>query len=163
MAAIDIVLKLDDVGLFKRPRKHEITSQYQRACEVRDQFAHCMANALRHHYCVMPELCAHGHALLSCAHLHVDYKNFTGSGIPLTGQARRIIDARLRAIGTLVYREHSRWHMGSLPGDIHLPALQRISHFTGGARKPATANSRTRKASSGKKSGGGLLARLFGG
>lgn len=158
--AIDVVLKLDDVGLFKRPRKHEITSQYQRACEVRDQFATCMSNALRHHYCVMPELCAHGRDLLSCAHLHVDYAHFTGSGIPLTGKARRIIDARLRAIGTLVYREQSRWHMGSLPGDIHLPALQRISHFTGTRQAAAARKPATRKAPSGKS--GGLLAALFG-
>jgi hypothetical protein len=159
--AIDVVLKLDDIGLFKKRRKREIQSQYERAVEVRDQFAECMQNALRYrYYCVMPDLCARGNALLSCNHLLVDYANFTGHGIPLTGQARRIIDARLRAIGTLVYREQSMFPTGALAGDIHLPALNRISHFTGGARK-AGARSQTRKATSGK-SGGGLLGRLFG-
>lgn len=102
--AIDVVLRLDDIGLFKKPRGREVKSQYQRACEIRDQFAHCMRNALCGNGCVMPYLCAYGDSSLSCAHLTVDYANFTGKGIPLTRRSAALIDQRLRAIGTLVYR-----------------------------------------------------------
>jgi len=141
--AIDVYLRLDDIGLFKRVRKHERLSQYQRACEVRDAFAHCMTNALRHNYCVMPELCAQGQAVLDCAHLTVDYANFTGHGIPLTKHAAAKIDARLRAIGTLVYREQNRV-FGALPGDIHLPALARISSFPAQKSRARAATSKDR-------------------
>jgi hypothetical protein len=159
--AIDVYLKLDDVGLFKKPRKHEVMSQYQRAGEVRDQFAECMSNALRHRHCVMPELCAYGHDPLSCVHLHVDYANFSGSGIPLTGKARKVIDARLRAIGTLVFREHADV-TGPLPGDIHVPALARISAFTS-PRKSSGARASTRAtAREGRGAFGRLLGSIFG-
>lgn len=151
---INVYLMLADVGLFKKPRKHERLSQYARACEVRDQFAECMTNALRHKHCVMPQLCADGDAVLSCEHLHVDYSNFSGAGIPLTGKARRTIDARLRAIGTLVFRQQTGI-TGSLPGDIHVPALARCASFTG-----------QRKTSASKRAaadqGGGFFSRLFG-
>jgi hypothetical protein len=155
--AIDVYLRLDDVGLFKKPRPHEQLSQYQRAVQVRDQFATCMRNALRHHYCVMPELCAHGDAVLDCAHLTVDYSNFTGNGIPLTGRARTIIDARLRAIGTLVFRRQTGFR-GALPGDIHVPALSRISSFPGQRQRSGAAGAKPARASK----DGGLVGRFFG-
>jgi hypothetical protein len=156
--AIDVYLKLDDVGLFKKARKHEVMSQYQRACDVRDQFAVCMTNALRRHYCVMPELCAYGIELLSCAHLHVDYVNFSGNGIPLTGRSRKIIDERLRAIGTLVFRQQNSCP-GALPGDIHVPALKRISAFPT-TRKASGATAATRATTG--KAGDGFWGRLLG-
>jgi len=131
---VGIYLPLDDIGLFKKPRKHEAKSQYQRACEVRDAFAHCMQGALHSHYCCMPELCAMDDKSLSCAHLTVDYRNFTGSGTPLTGNARRLIDARLKAIGTLVARRTSTL-TGPLPGDIYIPELKRISTFPAHAKR----------------------------
>jgi hypothetical protein len=155
---IDVVLKLDDVGLFKKRRKHELLSQFERACQVRDQFAECMNNALRRRDCVMPEWCAHGHDPLLCAHLYVDYSNFSGSGIPLTGRARSVIDARLRAIGTLVFRQQTGWS-GPLAGDIHLPALARIAAFPS-KRKVAGKSTSVTKA---RGKNGGLLGRLVGG
>ena len=150
---IDVVLRLDDIGLFKKRRQHEQYSQYERACAVRDQFAECMHNALNGNGCVMPDLCANGDSSLHCAHLHVDYANFSGKGIPLTGRARSLIDARLRAIGTLVYRGQSGFSVipkGSLAGDVHVAALQRISSFTGrrkssGARAPVAKRAGSRK------------------
>jgi hypothetical protein len=125
--AIDVVLKLDDLGLFKRRRKHEQLSQHERACQVRDQFAQCMKNALRWRCCIMPEYCAHG-SDLACEHLIVDYSNFSGAGIRLTGSSQKLIDARLRAIGTLVFRRQTGFK-GPVAGDIHVPALARISTF----------------------------------
>lgn len=171
--SIDTELRLSDIGLFKKPRKHEEFSQYQRACQIRDRFAKCMNDALVSHACDLPDKCARGDDFLACAHLVVDYTNFTQrvnehgeriGGIPLTGLARKKIDARLRAIGTLVYRIESGYDgpIGSLPGDIYIPELDKISTFTGtrkatGARK---AKSRSRAAAS-KESG--LLGRLLGG
>jgi hypothetical protein len=154
---IDVYLRLDDVGLFKKPRKHEVMSQYQRACEVRDQFAECMSNALRHNCCIMPGLCAQGHAVLDCAHLRVDYSNFTGQGIPLTKHAAEKIDARLRAIGTLVFRKQTGF-TGPLPGDIHVPALARISAFPS-TRQPAAGRARSQTTAVKNR---GFMGRLFG-
>jgi hypothetical protein len=160
--AINVLLPLDDIGLFKTPRGSEIKSQFQRACEVRDQFAECMTNALADRfYCCMPDLCAKGREQLSCVHLTVDYQKFFDGGKPLTGKAREKIDARLRAIGTLVYRQQ----MGlgatdSLPGDVHVPALDRISAFP--ARRKATgARAATGAPATRKRSG--ALSRLIGG
>jgi len=158
--AIDVYLRLDDLPLFKKPRKHERLSQYQRACEVRDAFAHCMTNALQGVYCCMPEMCALGDKVLSCNHLHVDYSNFTGSGIPLTGRARTLIDARLRAVGTLVYRGQNLQNIGSLPGDIHLPALARIASFPAPRKARAPAGAPRKQPPTGKS--GGFFGRLFG-
>lgn len=162
--SIDVYLRLDDIGLFKKRRPHETLSQRERAEQIRDQFAHCMTAALRWQHCIMPNLCASGEDVLLCEHLHVDYSNFTQrvdgqGGIPLTGRARKLIDARLRAIGTQVYRkEYGIADSASLPGDIHMPALQKVSTFTG-TRKAA---SRPRAAAN-KESGflGRLLGSLF--
>ena len=172
--ALDVVLKLDDIGLFKQPRGRESKSQYQRACEIRDCFAHCMRNALNGNGCCMPELCAVGDPSLSCVHLTVDYANFTGAGIPLTRRAAELIDQRLRAIGTLVYRGgsvSSAHPLGTYPGDVHIAALSRIASFPGkkpgGSRPPA----KKRKRSSGQASSvrraaardnRGFFSRLFG-
>lgn len=158
---INTIIQLDDIGLFRKRRSHERMSQRERAEQIRDQFAHCMDNALTVvSYCCMPGLCASGDSSLSCAHLHVDYANFTGGGIPLTGRARTTFDARLRAIGTLVYKEQTGFSH-PMPGDIHIPSLQKIAHFTGGPRKTARpANSKPRRAAPAKKSG--WLSRLFG-
>jgi len=125
-------------------------------------------------YCVMPELCATGAACLECNHLVVDYSNFTGRGIKLPRRAATLIDERLRATGTLVYRNESwtAWPMGSLAGDVHLPALQRISSFPsqrngtqnkrGAKHPPASRSARTRvpKPATGKDPG--FFGRLFG-
>ena len=160
---IDVYINLDDIGLFRRARKHEGLSQYDRAKQVRDQFAHCMTNAMRcHAYCVMPELCANGVTDLRCLHLHVDYSNFTGRGIKLTRNAAKLIDERLRATGTLVYRNEAwdAWPLGSLAGDIHLPALARIASF------PAPRTARTLAGAAPKqpppRKRGGFFGRLFG-
>lgn len=173
--AIDVVLKLDDIGLFKNPRGRETQSQYQRACEIRDQFAHCMRNALNGNGCVMPQLCAYGDSSLSCVHLTVDYANFTGKGIPLTKRSASLIDQRLRAIGTLVYRggEVSSVHpLGTYRGDEHIAALSRISSFpgrrTGGVGSTAKKIKRSRlppsSASRGMRSNNSsFFSRLFGG
>lgn len=170
--AIDVVLRLDDIGLFKKPRRHESKSQYQRACEIRDQFAECMRNALNGNGCVMPELCACGDAMLSCVHLTVDYANFTGAGIPLTKRSAALIDQRLRAIGTLVYRGGATGNLGTYPGDVHIAALSRISSFqgtrNGGHRSTAkTAKRSSLPASSARAAvrgtNGGFFSRLFGG
>lgn len=172
--AIDVVLKLDDIGLFKQPRGRESKSQYQRACEIRDCFAHCMRNALNGNGCVMPDLCAHGDASLSCVHLTVDYANFTGKGIPLTRRSAALIDQRLRAIGTLVYRggEVSSGHpLGTYAGDVHIAALSRISSFQG--NRPGRSGSSAKKAkrtsvqaSSARRAAArdnrGFFSRLFG-
>lgn len=166
--AIDVVLKLDDVGLFKQPRGRESQSQYQRACEIRDCFAHCMRNALNGNGCVMPELCACGDPTLSCVHLTVDYANFTGAGIPLTKRSALLIDQRLRAIGTLVYRGgavSSAHPLGTYPGDVHIAALSRISSFQGTGRAAGSAKRKRVSASrpSAKKTKrSGLLAWMFG-
>lgn len=160
MTKINTIIPLDDIGLFRKRRAHEQMSQRERAEQIRGQFAHCMDNALNGTCCMMPYLCAHGASVLSCAHLHVDYANFTGGGIPLTGRARTTFDARLRAIGTLVYKADYP-HLGSMPGDVHLPALQKISQFTGGPRKTARpAKGKPRRAA--PKKSGGWLSRLFG-
>jgi len=170
MSEIDIRQKLKedewfpDVGMFRKARPHETQSQYERAMQIQQQFAHCMTRALRHRDCDMPSLCAHGNEVLLCAHLRVDYANFTQrvdgqGGIPLTGRARKTIDARLRAIGTLVYRdEYDFFAPGSLPGDIYVPQLQRINSFTG-TRKTSGAQASARTPA-GKD--GGLLGRLLG-
>lgn len=160
MTKINTIIQLDDMGLFKNPRKHEQLSQYQRAVLVRDGFAECMTNALNGRCCVLPGYCADGKAELSCIHLRVDYLKFVAGGIPLTKRTRALFDERLRAIGTLVYREQcgmSNAPLGVFPGDIHIPSLQRISQFTGTRRAPrkAAAPKRTKKS-------GGWLSRLFG-
>lgn len=156
------IIQLDDIGLFRRRRSHERYSQRERAEQIRDEFARCMDRARRHNDCVMPMLCAHGETELICNHLHVDYANFTGGGIPLTGRARTTFDARLRAIGTLVYKEQGGYTF-PMPGDVHVPALQKIAHFTGGPRKAAArpAKGKPRRGAPPKKSGG-WLSRLFG-
>lgn len=155
--AIDVYFKLDDIGLFKKPRKHEVMSQYQRAVNIQQQFAHCMLH-VRQNSCCMPDLCAHGIRILCCAHLHVDYSNFTGHGIPLTKHAAKKIDERLRAIGTLVYRDVTGVK-NSLPGDIHVPSLTRISSFPG-QRKGGGKRAATAKQSAPKQKG--FLAWFFG-
>ncbi|HTU58919.1 MAG TPA: hypothetical protein VMF89_10810, partial [Polyangiales bacterium] len=78
-----------------------------------------------------------------------------------------LIDQRLRAIGTLVYRGgtvSSGHPLGTYAGDVHIAALSRISSFQGtrraaGSAKRVSAGSRpvTKKA---KRSG--LLAWMFG-
>lgn len=156
MTKINTIIQLDDIGLFRKRRSHELYSQRERAEQIRDAFAHCMDNALNGTYCVMPDLCALGEPCLSCAHLHVDYANFTGRGIPLPMRARTKLDARLRAIGTLVYRQKESVY-GSLPGDIHIPSLQRISQFTG--TRGALLSAAPKRAA---KKSGGWLSRLFG-
>lgn len=138
--AIDVNIKLSDLGLFKKPRKNirgETMSQYERALQIRDAFAHCMSNAMNGTYCIMPDLCASGAAHLDCAHLTVDYSNFTGHGIPLPRREASIIDGRLRATGTLVYRHiYGSANGGTCPGDIHMPALAKKT-FPGQKRKAA--------------------------
>lgn len=155
-------IKLEDLPLFKNRRPHEMLSQYERACQIRDQFAECMQNALNGNRCIMPMLCAYGEAQLTCAHLFVDYANFTGGGIPLTGAARSRIDKRLRGLGTQIYRA-TNCVSGALPGDVHVASLQKIAHFTGGPRKAAArpAKGKPRRSAPPKKSGG-WLSRLFG-
>jgi hypothetical protein len=153
-------IPLDDIGLFRKRRSHEQMSQRERAEQIRDQFAECMDNA-RTNGCVMPMLCAFGDPDLRCVHLHVDYANFTGAGIPLTRRARATFDARLRAIGTQVYRSVSG-QLGPLPGDVHLPALQKISTFTGGPRKAAARPAKGKPRRAAPKKSGGWLSRLFG-
>jgi hypothetical protein len=172
--AIDVVLRLDDIGLFKNPRGRESKSQYQRACEIRDQFADCMRNALCGNGCVMPDLCATGASSLACAHLSVDYANFTGTGIPLTKRSAALIDQRLRAIGTLVYRggEVSSAHpLGTYAGDEYIAALSRISSFpgrrTGGSGSTAKKVKRSRLPTSSTRRAAargnrGFFSRLFG-
>jgi hypothetical protein len=141
MAKVNVYANLEDIGLFRSRQKNEVASQYERARLVRDRFAECMENALRSRGCVMPDLCAHGHTL-DCAHLTVDYSGFTLKGtraartIPLPRNRMSLIDSRLRAIGTLVYREI--YGVSSpLTGDIHMPSLQKTS-FPGRRKKPAT-------------------------
>lgn len=142
------IIQLDDIGLFRRRRSHELYSQRERAEMIRDEFARCMDRALIHADCVMPGLCAHGDPVLSCAHLHVDYRNFTGNGIPLPKDRRVKLDSRLRAIGTQIYRLQTS-ACGPLPGDIHIPSLQQVRHFTGTRKRPPA------------KRSGGWLSSLF--
>lgn len=145
MAKPDVYLRIDDLPLFKKARskfRGETMSQYERAQQIRKAFAECMTNTLGGIYCSMPASCATGDPKLICYHLDVDYSNFSGHGIPLTGHARTMIDSRLRAIGTLVYRYQmgQSGSIGALPGDIHLPALNKVRTFTGGKHKaPAQA------------------------
>jgi len=164
--AIDVYLRLDDLPLFKKKKPHEQMSQYQRAVQIRDQFAKCMSDALVSHACDLPDKCARGDDFLACVHLVVNYDFFTQKvnergeligGIPLTGMARKKIDARLRAIGTQVYREESGYDgpLGSLPGDRYISDLERISSFAGTRKASAS-----KRASAGKD--GGLLGRLLG-
>jgi putative N-acetylmannosamine-6-phosphate epimerase len=110
MAKVNVYANLDDIGLFNVRQKNEVSSQRERARWMVDRFAECMENARCSRGCIMPDLCAHGHAL-DCAHLTVDYSGFTLKGtraartIPLPRNRLSLIDSRFRAIGTLVYRE----------------------------------------------------------
>jgi hypothetical protein len=155
---IDVVIRIDDLPLIKRVRgRKEKLSQYERACQIRDQFAHCMRNALCSNACDMPGLCANCQTL-HCAHLYVDYANFTGNGIPLTKFAQDRFHARLIAIGTQVYRAQSPEIIFPLPGDKYIKSLERVSHFTG-KRKTSRAPA-AKRARAGKT--GGFFSRLFG-
>lgn len=165
LAPSAIYIKLDDIGLFKTIRNsREKISQRDRAIAIRDQFAECMNNAIDGNGCIMPELCANGAGVLKCAHLCVDYSNFTGGGMPLTGAAKTRIDQRLRAIGTMVRRVQmlgSRYleEMGRYPGDVHIQALNKISSFE--EQRGGATRSRVAKPSPKKKSGG-FFARVLG-
>lgn len=165
MSKINTTIQLDDIGLFRKRQRNESMSQRERAEQIRDEFQRCMDRALFHNDCCMPYLCAHGCDSLGCAHLIVDYTNFTGKGIPLPMRARTKFDARLRAIGTLIYRQQSgmaqQSFLGSpLPGDIHIPSLQQIKHFTGGPRKSTPKPKAKPRAAPAKRPG--FLSRLFG-
>lgn len=152
--SVSVYMNLDDIGLFRKRRSHEVMSQRERAEQIRDAFGDCMRNTIGKSICIMPSLCGLGNPSLSCAHLLVDYANFTGSGIPLTGKARAQIDGRLRAIGTLVYRtEAALSKTEALAGDIHLPALGKTT-FPAGVRRGAMKKAQPKPA--------GFLARLFG-
>lgn len=153
---IDVVIRINDLPLIKRVRgRNEQLSQYERACQIRDQFADCMRNALCSNGCIMPGLCANCETL-DCAHLYVDYSNFTGHGLPLTKFARERFHARLIAIGTQVYRAQNPV-IFPLPGDKYIKSLERVSHFTG-QRK----TSRVPAAKRAPGKGGGLVGRFFG-
>lgn len=154
---INVIIPLDDIGLFRKRRSHELFSQRERAEQIRAQFAECMTNTLNGIYCYMPDLCANGALDLRCAHLHVDYANFTGNGIPLPMRARTKFDSRLRAIGTQVFREQTSAR-GPLAGDIHIPSLAKIAEFTGTRGAPRRPKGKHRAAP--KRSG--FFARLFG-
>lgn len=160
MAIVDVNLRLDDLGLFRKRMKGETSSQYERAVIVRNAFAHCMHEHLRNHHCVMPYYCAHG-SELSCCHLQVDYMDFIGRGpsgrnLPLPIDRQVKIDSRLRGIGTLVYREVDKYNGPPLPGDIHIPSLKRVAQFTGKRKAPVAAPAPATPARS------GFFERLFG-
>lgn len=189
---VSVYVNLDDIGLFKKRRAHELMSQRERAEQIRDAFAHCMCNALQSGVCIMPGLCANNEPRI-CAHLTfiesaghagqlisklgqalgtvhlaspnvIDYGNFTGNGIPLTGRARTQIDGRLRAIGTLVHRSEMSSRLGgkdAYAGDVWVPLLDKTT-FPAGARRKAGAPKRAVAKPKAKAKSRGWLASLFG-
>ena len=179
-----VEIRLSDIGLFTKRKAHEHFSQRERAVQIQQQFAHCMRNALAGNGCIMPSLCANSQSLdepLSCGHLYIghgpppfaysgmlliDLDNFTGNGIAMPIDRQQKILKRLRAIGTLVYRAETRCEdcaLGAFPGDVHIPALARISAFPARRKPPAGApRKRSQVPRARGKGGGGLLGRIFG-
>ena len=144
---IDVLFPIDDIGLFRKPKKHEQESQYDRAVKIQTAFGHCMSESLRNNDCIMSQLCAHDEPVLHCVHLQLDWLEFIAGGIPLPNNRRVLIESRLRGLGTKMYRiENGIPDNYRLPGDRYMASLEPIKQFTG-----------TRKAKASKAKSSGLF------
>jgi hypothetical protein len=148
----DVLFPIEDIGLFRKPRKHETESQYERAVKIQKAFGHCMSESLRNKDCIMSQLCAHDEPDLHCVHLRLDWLEFIAGGIPLPNNRRVLIESRLRGLGTKMYRiENGIRDNYPLPGDRYMASLEPIKQFTG-----------KRKVAAQPEKSGGLLGWFFG-